>query len=140
VVSDTAEVKRMKNVTPRKPHLKKKVLALPAPNGFWDEEGDMASSITAGYDDSVRAAIEHHVKVFKPSPPSPEGFFTLSCGDHRFFIMDALDGSRWDDLLCYDMKLTCSVHLRRQNLMPKERVDAAIEFLKSINSTFKDSL
>ncbi len=46
-------------------------------------------------------------------------------------IIDQL-GKDWKDLLCYNYELRTTLHLKREDLLPRETVDAVITFLQNV--------
>lgn len=74
------------------------------------------------------------VKLLPVSAPSPEGFFSLQCGEDRVLIIRPIQGhnSDWSELLCYHHRMQITMHLKRVDLSPKHHVDAAIQFLQSV--------
>lgn len=61
---------------------------------------------------------------------SPDEFFAIRCGEDRVQIVSM--SADCQDLLCWHGRLNCTMHLRRDDLHPKEKVTEAINFLKSI--------
>lgn len=70
-------------------------------------------------------------KALKKAVPPP-GFFAVQCGDDRVQIVYSLSAD-WEELLCYHHRLKTTMHLRRKDLYPKEKVDEIVSFMKGLD-------
>lgn len=106
------------------------------PKGFWDEDDEPIDVPTETVPEPVKKSAPastpaKDIRVLPASKPTPEGFFSITCGDHRVVIVAPLLKD-WADVFCWDYDMGRSMHVHRRDLHPKERVDAAIEYLKNI--------
>lgn len=118
----------------------------PKKGGFWDDDEPVeetkpapAPIVHTNIPDSAPTSKRERnapepVKLLPVSAPSPEGFFSLQCGEDRVLIIRPIQGHNgdWSELLCYHHRMQITMHLKRVDLSPKDRVDAAISFLQSV--------
>lgn len=130
-----------------KPVSPPKTIAPAKKGGFWDddevpvEEAEPTPTVThhTNISDAAPAAKKERqapapIKDLPVSPPSPEGFFSLQCGEDRVLIIRPIHGhnSDWSELLCYHHRMGITMHLKRVDLSPRHHVDAAVQFLQSV--------
>ncbi len=70
----------------------------------------------------------------------PRGAYAIQVGaeGHRVDIVYAI-GTDWRDLMCYHHKYQTMMHLKREDLYPKENVDEAIAFLQKLDSEEREA-
>ena len=118
LLGDDDDLPPMKNVTPK---------SHPVPASA--KKPDLKAMLGDDEPEPVRA------RVLPLSEPCPPGFFSLSTdGEKRAIIMTGLD-KNWEELLCFAPHLGCTVHLKRADLFPKDRVADAIAFLQKIRNS-----
>lgn len=65
---------------------------------------------------------------------TPRGHFAIQCGAEGYRVDIVYSISKdWKDLMCYHHKFQRMMHLKREDLYPKENVDEAILFLQRLD-------
>lgn len=125
---------------------KSKPAAKPAPkkSSFWDDDDDAPAPVKAEpvVVKEIPAEAKPAKRVPPPPPPrkiveapkqlaeltTPPDFHNIRCGEDRVVIMAVLD-SLAKDLLCFHVRLGCTIHLKREDLGPSDIVERAVAFV-----------
>lgn len=60
-------------------------------------------------------------------------YMNVQCGEDRVLIVDRLDKSG-GELLCYNYRMGCTIHLKRQDLQPADLVAECIALLETVRN------
>lgn len=113
------------------------VVKAPSKKSLWDDEEDDKPAApalnpgTTGEQSSAYTNAKKPAKAPVELPPlkivqTPADFHMIRCGEHRVVVLDSISADN-KDLLCYSYQLKSSIHMKREDLAPKDIVDRAIE-------------
>lgn len=100
----------------------------PKADDFWDEEEETPSP-PPKMQSKPATRLE---TASLPELTAPLGYFAIGRPSGvRLLILDRA-GADWNDILCYNYEMHVTMHVKREDLYPKDAVDAAIEFANKL--------